>query len=258
MPDRALITVESEGVVCRFDGTYVDPDKPGLVAGALLKGAFYEHRFLRYIRSLKIPGVYVDVGAGIGTHCIYFAMLCGAKHVYALEPLSVNFERLNRNLALNQLGRRVMPMRVAASDRPGEMQLTMGRYSEAVRTDRLDNLISERVSVIKIDVEGMEPEVLRGATRILLVDRPRVFAEACTKADLAGLLEILRPLGYEATGRVFNATPTYEFVPVDPRSIKTRAYRLLVQLNRSPVGGLVRTIVPTRLRRAVMRRLRPS
>src|SRR5687767_8690487 len=158
-----LITVESEGVVCRFDDTGIDPGSPGLIHGALLKGVFYEQPFLQCIRSLQRQGVYVDVGASIGTHSVYFAMLCNAERVYAFEPLRHNFERLTTNVALNQLAGRVTLLKLAASDRVGEMRLTLGRFSEVVPVDRLDNLVREAVAVIKIDVEGMEPEVLRGA-----------------------------------------------------------------------------------------------
>lgn len=252
-----MITVETEGVVCRFDGTWiVDRDHPGLIHGALLKGVFYEQRFLQYIRSLQRPGVYVDVGAAVGTHSIYFAMLCDAKRVYALEPLTHNFELLTKNVALNELAGRVTPMKTAASDRQGEMLLTMGRFSEVVAIDRLDNLIREPVSVIKVDVEGMEPEVLRGATRILRKDRPQVFAEAATKPEFGQLSSLLRPLGYEATGRVFNATPTYEFAPIPADTLGRRAYLGLVRIAGSPIGGLLKAIVPRRLRRALLRRLR--
>ncbi len=251
-----MITVESEGIVCRFDDTGIDRDSPGLIHGALLKGVFYEQPFLQYIRSLQRQGVYVDVGASIGTHTVYFAMLCNAGRVYAFEPLRHNFERLTTNVKLNQLAGRVTLLKLAASDRVGEMRLTLGRFSEVVPVNRLDNLVHEAVGVIKIDVEGMEPEVLRGATRILLEDRPHVFAEAAHKPQLDALVALLRPLGYEATGRVFNSTPTHEFAPITANTIGRRAYLGLLRIGRSGAGDVVKALVPARLRRAALRRLR--
>lgn len=251
-----MITVEHEGVVCRFDDTGIDRERPGLIAGALLKGVFYEQPFLQYIRSLEVPGVYVDIGAAIGTHTIYFAMLCNADRVYAFEPLRHNFDRLNSNLTLNNLTDRVVPMKLAVSDQAGEMRLTLAQFSEVVPTDRLDNLIHEPVSVIKIDVEGMEPQVLRGMGRILTTDRPRIFAEAGTAAELAGIRLVLGRYGYGPTGRVFNSTPTYEFTPIPTDTIGRRIHVALLKVNRSPLGALVKRLTPTRWRRRVMRRLR--
>ena len=251
-----MITVESHGVVCRFDDTGIDHDHPGRIHGALLKGVFYEGTFLEYIRSLGRGGVYVDVGASIGTHSIYFAMLCDAERVYAFEPLQHNFERLTSNLVLNDLMGRVTPLKGALSDHAGEMRLTLAEFSEVVPIDRLDSVVRDSVSVIKIDVEGMETDVLRGATRILRKDRPHVFAEAATQPELDALRALLQPLGYEPTGRVFNSTPTHEFRAIGATGLRRHAYLALVRLARSPVGAAVKAIVPARLRRSTLRRLR--
>jgi FkbM family methyltransferase len=134
------------------------------------------------------------------------------------------------------------------------------RWSERVEVPAttLDALIAAHGSpdFVKIDVEGMEPEVLRGATRILLEDRPHVFAEAAHKPELDALVALLRPLGYEATGRVFNSTPTHEFAPITANTIGRRAYLGLLRIGRSGAGGVVKALVPARLRRAALRRLR--
>lgn len=118
-----MITVESHGVVCRFVNVGVDLSNPGVVHGQLLRGVFYEQRFLDYIRSLQIRGVYVDVGAYVGTHSLYFARLCNAARVYAFEPLTSNFDRLSANLVLNGLNERVVPFKLALSDRKGQISL---------------------------------------------------------------------------------------------------------------------------------------
>jgi FkbM family methyltransferase len=183
--------------------------------------------------------------------------LCMAERVYAFEPLTVNVQRLKRNLALNGLTGRVTVVSAALGERKGSMQLTIAGVSEHVAIARLDDVVGDRVSVIKVDVEGMEPEVLRGATRVLWHDRPRVFAEAHTEDDVARIVAVLRPLGYEATGRVFNATPTYEFVPIAPTTISRRLYLLVLGLARARVGNVLRAILPKGPRRRVLRLLRP-
>ncbi len=252
-----MITVETEGVACRFDVNGIDPSSPGIIAGALFNGSFYEQRMLTYIRSLGMRGVYVDVGASIGNHTVYFAKLCDAELVYAFEPLEHNFQRLERNIALNELEQRVVARKVAVTDTKGELKLELGRFSEVVPADLLDDLVRvPRVSVIKIDVEGMEPHVLRGARRILVSHRPRIFAEAHTDDERRKLAALLRPLLYQPTGRVFNATPTYEFAPIPPRTARDRAYLLALRVAYSSAGRRIRAVVPPRVRRAFMRLLR--
>jgi hypothetical protein len=78
----------------------------------------------------------------------------------------------------------------------------------------MDNVVGGKVTLIKIDVEGMEREVLAGATDVLRRHYPVVFAEAWTEDAKNRLSEMLKPLGYAWTGRVFNSTPTYEFAYV--------------------------------------------
>jgi hypothetical protein len=83
--------------------------------------------------------------------------------------------------------------------------------NETFATVRLDELIQKPVALIKLDIEGMELMALKGAERLLL-GRPVVFAEAHSEEELDTMDELLGKRGYRATGRVFNASPTYEWV----------------------------------------------
>jgi hypothetical protein len=66
--------------------------------------------------------------------------------------------------------------------------------------------------VIKLDVEGMEPQVLAGARRILDHDRPEVFAEAFTAVEREALERALRPYGYRNAGKVSGTgQPVFRF-----------------------------------------------
>jgi hypothetical protein len=86
-----------------------------------------------------------------------------------------------------------------------------GSVVEEFPVARLDDVVRGPVAVIKLDVEGMESAVLRGAGRILSRHRPVVFAEANTEAEGESVAQVLAPYGYRATGRVFNSSPTYEY-----------------------------------------------
>ncbi|MFE9773413.1 FkbM family methyltransferase [Streptomyces sp. NPDC005931] len=207
-----MIEIKYAGTICRFDDEGVDPECPGTMYGPMLRGKFYEHAFLDYIASLQIPGTYLDVGACIGTHTIFFALCCPSDRVYAFEPRPGAMTRLQRNVHLNGLEDRVETSLWALSDREGTVDVRLDRVNHTLHTRRLDTLVNDRVAVIKLDVEGMEAQALAGAQDILHRYRPRVFAEAHSEEEKGRILSVLEPHGYQATGRVFNASPTYEFV----------------------------------------------
>ena len=188
---------------------------------------WYEESFLTHIRRQDRRGVYVDAGAHLGTHTAWFAVLCPSTHVHAIEPVPRFADQVDRIVEANGLAERITVHRVGVADQPGtatnhlsaEHQTGFdpagapGARDETFPVTTLDELIHEPVAVIKIDVEGMEDRVLRGASRILSTDRPSVYVEAWNRDQLRGIARMLRPFGYQPTGRVFNSSPTYEFSP---------------------------------------------
>jgi FkbM family methyltransferase len=231
-PGVAMVRYREQ--TCYFDTTDVDAGNPGVIDACLLRGEFYEQSFLDYIACLKIRGTYLDVGACVGTHSVFFAMCCQADHVYAFEPRSAHRKRIERTLRLNDLHGRVTVSPWALSDARGEAKVRLDRHEHTLRTERLDNLLRGPVALMKVDVEGMEPQVLAGATRLLRKYRPRVFAEAHTDEQFERVLARLRPYGYRPTGRVFNSSPTHEFVAPSPLQ---RLRRRLRRDSGSPVPG---------------------
>lgn len=212
--DPLVFTVEQDGVICLFTEDFIsDPDNPGAIRRHLQQNRFYEGAFLNYIKSLRLGGTYLDVGAYIGTHSIFFAKHCEASHVIAFEPRGNCFKELVANVQLNRLESDITTHEFALSDAAGSVRVSLDGQRHDLPTRRLDDFQLRDVSLIKIDVEGMEPRVLAGARRLLLENWPVVFAEAGTDEELRSLTAVLYDFQYEATGRVFNATPTYEFVP---------------------------------------------
>jgi len=124
-------------------------------------------------RALGDGDLFLDVGANVGTYAIWAAEQ-GAE-VIALEPAADTFGLLEENIALN--GYRVTAVRAAAGDHCGSARFTAGldagnslAADGPVLTDlvTIDSLIGDRrVSGMKVDVEGFEIDVLRGAARAL-------------------------------------------------------------------------------------------
>jgi FkbM family methyltransferase len=171
---------------------------------------------LERIYRAGLTGLAVDVGASIGNHALWFAAVCGLR-VIAVEPL--DHERLSENVALNpDLDIEVWPYALGDRRYTGEVTGAPAHVigdsfpEDGVRIRRLDDAGVENVSLLKIDVEGMEPQVLSGAVETIQRDRPLIFAEAIDKTAAAHVADILKPLGYRHV-KTYGATPLLEWEP---------------------------------------------
>jgi FkbM family methyltransferase len=250
-----MLMVTRHGTELRFDddGFTETP----YVYRPLAGGRVYEEAFLDHIRSLDRAGVYVDVGAHLGTHTVWFAALCPATHVHAFEPVGRFADVVRRNVAANGVGGKVTVHQVGLSDRAGHATNELSRehqvgfMSEAAAATedfpitRIDDVLrGQPVAVIKLDVEGMEAAVLRGARRVLSRCRPVVYAEAHDDRAVEEIHQILRPYGYQPTGKVFNASPTYEFAAPPRVGPVRRAWRLLPAGVRRPAKRALHRLTP--------------
>ena len=234
-----MLTLTRHGEALNFDETgFVET--PYVYQPIVKMGKLYEEAFLGYVRSLNLVGHYVDVGAHLGTHTVWFAKMCPATHVHAFEPVRRYSEVVCRNVIANGLDAKVTIYRKGLGTETGRVVnclslehqvgfadgVTTG-VTEEFEVEPLDDILTGDVALIKLDVEGMELAVLRGAVRILSQHRPVIFAEAHTPVAAREIEEFLAPFGYHLTGRVFNWSPTYEFVarPLKPVEWFWSAYR---------------------------------
>jgi FkbM family methyltransferase len=188
----------------------------------------YERSTLSACRRLIKKGqIVLDVGANIGTHALQFARLVGPTgHVYAFEPTVFAFAKLRRHLELNpELADRITPMQWMLTDdtrllpskifsswplahtgevhpqHRGQLKSTAG--AQAVPLDEwvAASCISD-IDVLKLDVDGCECVVLRGAKETLRRCRPTLLIELAPyllhepKNDVLELDEIVRLAGY--------------------------------------------------------------
>jgi FkbM family methyltransferase len=190
-----------------------------------------EIAFLKTLLSLRRQHfgdgmVMVDCGANIGVHTLECARaMHGWGKVVAIEAQERLFYALAGNIALNNLfNARAVWAAVGAES--GEIGVPVPDYlapasfgslelrrtertehigqdidyspqaAQAVRLVALDELGLERVDLIKIDVEGMEIDALRGAAGLIERFRPQLLVERI-KSDEAGLAGFLEPRGYK-------------------------------------------------------------
>lgn len=204
---RPVIDLEVAGVSTKFY------DQQGALAACHRGGYFYEPNMLQHIAALGRSGVYVDVGANIGNHTVFFAQHCPATVVHAFEPLDFIYANLIENVTLNGLSN-VELHQHGLGDTVGRFPTQMGNRVFEVACERFDDLhVEGPLAVVKVDIEGMELAFLRGASRSLQLERPLLYIEAHTPGEVEALDGELQNLAYRRTGRVFNASPTYEFAP---------------------------------------------
>jgi len=181
-------------------------------------GKPYEFEMLQYIVE-KYRGVFVDVGAHQGSHSIFIEKF-GDFEVYAFEPITDNFRILTENVGLN--GVDITTYQYALSDKPAMLKFTLpkglnngswtvtdGEWTHLVRATTLDTF-DLPATVIKLDCEGHELEVLKGAEKTIKKRKPVLFIEEDKNNDLKPLHEWLTERGY-VQGKQFNATPTFEW-----------------------------------------------
>lgn len=172
-------------------------------------------------RFVPTGGVVADVGSFIGTHAIALARATGTLgRVLAFEPRRNTFAVLGRNIHRNALDAVIKARNVGVSDQPGTIHLLDpeegsqnlgslalvdqgGGYEVDLIT--LDMLELPRLDLIKIDVEGMEANVIRGARQTLGRCRPVVFAECNSVSGAASTLAASEHLGYRAFGSIYPA-----------------------------------------------------
>jgi FkbM family methyltransferase len=173
----------------------------------------YEPSALRVIKSiLRSDDVFVDVGA----HAGYYTLVCArlAKKVIAFEPNSSNCKFLRFNVLINKL-KNVIAVRAAVSDFNGHAELYIpkrgartlsdqgtlvheGKRSVEVPVVTLDTFFEhiDKPSVIKIDVEGAELNVIKGALKTIVKGVRLIIVEIHSSDVKVPITELLRDLGY--------------------------------------------------------------
>lgn len=181
---------------------------------------FYEHWMLDQIRAMGIIGNYVDIGANVGNHTVYFSKYCPTATIYAFEPNVSSFQMLKENLEINEcsnveahcmaLGNEKGFVISRVPDQNKKGTALVEPAPSGIPLMRLDDFHKSHIDLIKIDVEGYELSVLSGAMETIKNDKPEIFIEIWDEFTLDQVQQMLDVHGYRLIER-YNHAPTYHF-----------------------------------------------
>jgi len=212
MPYRGQLAAKR---TTREDGFRFDPREG--TADREVFGPFHEVETRSLLSEILAAqchgGAFVDVGAHVGSMSIPFST--HFDRVLAIEPLPTNCRALQKNILLNGLESKIRVINAAAGVGPssavlhvrGDEQSSLvmnesASESISVQLRTVDELVSEtgisaaNVRLLKVDVEGAEMDVLKGASNLLCAGSPLVVVEAITPTARKRLQHHLVGLGY--------------------------------------------------------------
>lgn len=199
-------------------------------------GGFYELPFLELLRNICPPqSVVVDCGANIGNHAVFFAKIMKAD-VIAFEPQPQNISFLQANIIINECVDKVRIIKKGVGERNEKISLyqaiedNYGSFTslkDSVQKEeggnmkfyeidvvRMDDEIyswQEKISLIKIDIEGMELLALKGAEKIIEKNLPIITVECFTRVVFEEIKKFLKKWEYFVFAAE-NGTPTFIFL----------------------------------------------
>ena len=173
-------------------------------------GSYELNKRLVFERLVEPGMVVYDIGANVGYFSLLAAVLTGSDgRVFAFEPLPRNTHYLRRHVQINKL-ENVEVIEAAVSDHMGEAYFDLGPSTAMghlasegelkVTLISLDRMVDEGrlppADVMKVDVEGAEYDVLRGAKKLLETQRPILFLDTHGRKAHHFTVALLDALGY--------------------------------------------------------------
>lgn len=253
-PERSELQLRS-GPVLEFSF----PNQVPLVL--LMFGDFIDPEFAFLRKVCRSDWVVADVGAAIGQFAI-FAATSAASCVHCFEPSSANVEVLSQNIRRNHVDDKVTVHRMAFSNAESESYFETtpntwvsglsdtGTELVSVRklADEFERLGLDRVSVLKINVAGFEPQVLEGADAFLRTGGADILI---LLLGLASLPWYARLAGYGYRFFYFHPDENalYEVTSFDAAGVlghRPSPARNIIAIHRSAVGRYIGTGIPIR------------
>jgi len=162
-----------------------------LIHRYFMASQFFETEELAYLRQI-VPehSTILEVGANVGNHVVYYGLFMNPEKIIPIEPNPAAIALLKKNIELNHivtvdeslLGFGIgdtcghFDLSIEDSANMGTARLIASETGR-VEVFPIDAKYRDKVDFIKIDVEGMEMEALRGAKQLIDTFRPIIYIE---------------------------------------------------------------------------------
>lgn len=174
---------------------------------------FAEQEFLEITaKYIKDNAVIIDIGCNVGNHTIYYSKVLNCKKIYVFEPITKMFNIMMNNFKINNVNN-VVPYNIALANKETTLHcisklpdyngsfwlwydndknekhpyergyavhkgMTGDEITETIQSKTLDSIMKNtNIDFIKIDVEGMEYEVLKGGINTISKNKPLLQIE---------------------------------------------------------------------------------
>lgn len=217
---RFLVPLEKEFIYTKYlDSKKVHINTTYPIEVAMLTGIYDPDTSAIIKRFVRQDSVVIDVGANVGALTLLMAQVANNGKVLAIEPGKTTCSRLRHNVSLNPELQNVVEIhQVGVSDKKGELFWKedennrgnaglLEHEGEIVSVDTLDHIVDSaglvKIDFLKIDVEGMEYEVIKGGMASIIKYRPLIYYET---------LEPFRDFrGFDIYGEIFNMLHGLEY-----------------------------------------------
>jgi FkbM family methyltransferase len=259
MPDRPPPRLPETGfnelAACRTGPMLFN--RHDMYVGASLRkyGEFSRGESELFAKLIGAGAVVIEVGANIGAHTVELSRLVGPQGaVLAFEPQRLVFQTLCANLALNSCAN-VFAFQSAIGAAPGSIAVPLldpnstnnfgglsllgtqggapdGHGGERVPLRTIDEFGLKSCHLIKLDLEGMEVEALRGAAGTIAATRPLLYVENDRRERAAELIGLLLSWNY----RLYSHTPPL-FLPDNYAGDGENLFSNIVSINLLCIGA---------------------
>ncbi len=176
--------------------------REGIDLHLFLFGGFQKHVYSNPLLTLTDDAVIFDVGGNVGVMSLFFAKMAPGGMVYAFEPTDYALKKFSKNLELNpELAKRIKlnqcfiyssiedepeleafsSWMLTGNEKRHSVHQGIAKSAENIAAITLDYFVEQKgvtqLDLIKIDTDGYELEVLKGAKKLLLNLKPKVIFE---------------------------------------------------------------------------------
>ncbi|MEN3046501.1 MAG: FkbM family methyltransferase [Candidatus Hydrothermales bacterium] len=170
-------------------------------------GIYEKEIIKKIIKELKPNKIYYDIGAHVGYYTILFSKF--AKLVYSFEPEPTNFYFLKENLKLNRIKNvKILNIAIYSENREFNFDIKDDRTEGKIKDNGILKVCAFTIDylclmknlyfpdLMKIDVEGAELEVLKGAIKILNLKKPKILISFHSEDLKKDTILFLSNIGY--------------------------------------------------------------